>query len=195
MSRAISGLSIIFRLKSLLSLVKIEKSSKDGESLEHKRCSWIAVTLILSISTFFPVRCEVPKCSQIWTLKWLQSSNKYAPLLTENRDDFIKCKATIIASANSKKPYQKPLFSNNDKLVIHFEWKKRPDICVTENYVKHFIPVTISGNSNYPSILKNGHKTIVAGDSHVKGIRRTDFNKELRNGKACFCSFSGAFCS
>ena len=31
LSRAISRLSIIFSLKSLLSLVKMEKSSKDGE--------------------------------------------------------------------------------------------------------------------------------------------------------------------
>ena len=30
------------------------------------------------------------------------------------------------------------------------------------------------------------------GDSHIKRIRRNDFNKELKNGKAIFQSFSGA---
>ena len=30
------------------------------------------------------------------------------------------------------------------------------------------------------------------GDSHLKRIRRSDFNKELKNGKAIFRSFSGA---
>ena len=70
LSRSISKLSIIFNLKSSLSLVKIEKFSKDGEQLQHKRCSQIVVSLLLSISTFFPVRCEMPKCSQIRTLKW-----------------------------------------------------------------------------------------------------------------------------
>ena len=53
LSRAIRTLSIIFSLKSLLSLVKIEKSSKDGEYLQHKRCSWIAISFLLSIFTFF----------------------------------------------------------------------------------------------------------------------------------------------
>ena len=67
---AISRLSIIFSLKSLLSLVKIEKPSKDGEQLQLKRYSWIAVSLLLSIFNFFPVRCEMPKCSKIRTLKW-----------------------------------------------------------------------------------------------------------------------------
>ena len=60
--RAISRLSIIFSLKSLLSLVKIEKFSKDGEYLQHKRCSWIAVILLLSFFTFFQsdVKCQNP---------------------------------------------------------------------------------------------------------------------------------------
>ena len=56
LSRAICKLSIIFSLKSLLSPVKMEKSSKDGKQLQHKRYSWIAVSLLLSVFTFFPVR-------------------------------------------------------------------------------------------------------------------------------------------
>ena len=38
LSHTISRLSIIFSLKPLLDLVKIEKSSEDGEKLQH-RCS------------------------------------------------------------------------------------------------------------------------------------------------------------
>ena len=53
----------------LLSMVKKEMSSKDGEELQHKKCSSPAVNLLLSIFTFFPVRCEISKCSQIRTLK------------------------------------------------------------------------------------------------------------------------------
>ena len=113
-------------------------------------------------------------------------------MLTENTDDVTKCKSTNIASANSKKPHQKPLFSNNGKSISHFDRKRRPDICVTENYIKNFTPVTIPANSNYASISKNGRKILVVGDSHVNWIRRIDFHKELRNGKVYFRSFSGA---
>lgn len=42
-------------------------------------------------------------------------------------------KSTNIASVNSKKPDQKPVFSNNDKLISHFQRKRRPAICVTKN--------------------------------------------------------------
>ena len=54
------------------------------------------------------------------------------------------------------------------------------------------IPATIPGNSNYASISKDGRKIFVVGDSYVKRIRRIDFNKELRNNKVYFRSFSGA---
>ena len=106
-------------------------------------------------------------------------------MLTEDTDDITKCSSTNIASVNSKK-------SHPIKLISHFERKRRPDICVTENYIKNFTPVTIPGDSNYASISKNGRKTLVVGDSHVKRIRRIDFNKELRNGKTYFRSLSGA---
>ena len=119
-----------------------------------------------------------------------ETSNKFAPLLMANIDDFTTCKLTNITSANSKKPHQKPLFSNNDKSVRCFE-KKRPDGCVTRNYIKNLLPVTTPGNSNYASVSKNGRKILVIGDSHVERIRRIDFDKELRNAKAYFRSFSG----
>ena len=54
------------------------------------------------------------------------------------------------------------------------------------------IILNISHIFNCASISKNGHKILVVGDSHVKRIRRIDFNKKLRNGKAYFRSFSGA---
>ena len=69
---------------------------------------------------------------------------------------------------------------------------KRLLVCTTEDYVKNFIPFTVPGNSDYASIIKNGRKVLVVGDSHIKRIRRNDFNKELKNGKAIFRSFSGA---
>ena len=69
---------------------------------------------------------------------------------------------------------------------------KRLLVCTTEDYVKNFIPFTVPGNSDYASIIKNGRKVLVVGDSHIKRIRRNDFNKELKNGKAIFQSFSGA---
>ena len=89
-------------------------------------------------------------------------------------------------------PHQKLLFTNNDKSASHFERKIRPDVYVTKNYIKYFIPVATPGNSNYASISKNDHKILVIGDSHIKRIRITSLNKELRNGKAYFRSFSGA---
>ena len=69
---------------------------------------------------------------------------------------------------------------------------ERPLACTTENNLKNFIPFTVLGNSDYASIIKNDRKALVVGDSHIKRIRRNDFNKELKNGKAMFRSFSGA---
>ena len=67
---------------------------------------------------------------------------------------------------------------------------KRPLVCTTENYQKNLIPFTVPGNSGYASIIKNGCKVLVVGDSHIKRIqRRNDFKKELKNGKAIFQSF------
>ena len=68
---------------------------------------------------------------------------------------------------------------------------KRPLVCTTENSLKNFIPFTVPGNSYYASFIKNGRKVLVVGDSHIKRIRRNYFNKEIKNGKAIFRSFSG----
>ena len=57
---------------------------------------------------------------------------------------------------------------------------------------KKFHTFLVPGNSDYASIIKDGRRVLVVGGSHVKRIRRNDFNKELKNGKAIFQSFSGA---
>ena len=69
---------------------------------------------------------------------------------------------------------------------------KRLLVCTTENHLKDFIPFTVPGNCDYTGIVKNGRKALVVGDGHVKIILRNDFNKELKNGKTFFWSFSGA---
>ena len=76
-----------------------------------------------------------------------ETSNTLAPLLTENPDDITKCSSINIALGNSKK-------SHLIKLMSHFDKKRRPDVCVTENSIKNFTPVTIPGNSNYASVPK-----------------------------------------
>ena len=69
---------------------------------------------------------------------------------------------------------------------------KRPLARTNKNYLKNFVPFTVRGNSDCASIIKNGRLVLVVGDNHVKRIRRNDFNKELKNSKAIFRSFSGA---
>ena len=43
---------------------------------------------------------------------------------------------------------------------------------------------TVPGNSTYSGITKHDPKICVVGGSHIKRIRRSDFNKELCFGKA-----------
>ena len=52
-------------------------------------------------------------------------------------------------------------------------------------------PSTVPGNSAYSGTIKHGSRICVAGDNHIKNIRRNDFNKELLCGSAFCCSFSG----
>ena len=65
-------------------------------------------------------------------------------------------------------------------------------MCITEKYLKNFTLTTVSGHNTYSGITKHGRKICVVGDSHIKRIKRNDFNKELRHGKAFFRSFNGA---
>ena len=96
---------------------------------------------------------------------------------------------------DSIKPQQNQSFSNIKKAFSQANdaaRNKRPDVCITEKYISNFKPLTVPGNSNYASITKNGRKILVVGDSHIKRIRRNDFNKELKIGKAFFRCFSGS---
>ena len=61
-----------------------------------------------------------------------------------------------------------------------------------QNYLRNYNPPTVPGNSSYAAICKFGKKIFVVGDSRIKRIKRLDFNKELRSGKAFLRSFSGA---
>ena len=99
-----------------------------------------------------------------------ETTKNFAPLFMKNKYDFPTCKSVNITSFNSTKSHQMPLFSNNGKTVSDFVRKRRLDLCVTENYIKNFIP----GNSNYASIVKNGPKILVVDNNHVKRIRKID---------------------
>ena len=66
------------------------------------------------------------------------------------------------------------------------------NICTTENYLRNYNPPTVSRYSSYATFSKFGKKVFIVGDSHVKRIKRLDFDKELRSGKVFFRSFSGA---
>ena len=63
----IRRLSINVTLKSLLLVVRIEKSSKSGAWLKNKRCFFMAESS--SVFTLFPASAEIPKCFHILTLK------------------------------------------------------------------------------------------------------------------------------
>ena len=48
---------------------------------------------------------------------------------------------------------------------------KRPLVCTTGKYLKiSYLKGSVPGNRGYASIIKNGRKVLVVGDSHVKRI-------------------------
>ena len=113
-------------------------------------------------------------------------SNTFSPL--DFDEDLTRPTSTI-----PNIPEKIPTNSRNTSLhTTNTVRNKRPLVCTTENYLKNFISFIVPGNSDYASVIKNGRKVLVVGDSHIKRIRRNDFNKELKNGKAIFRSFSGA---
>ena len=65
---------------------------------------------------------------------------------------------------------------NTSPHATHTIRNKRPLVCTTEKYLKDFILFTVPGNSDYASIIKNSLKVLIVGDSHVKRVRRNDFN-------------------
>ena len=123
------------------------------------------------------------------------SQNRFAPPSIElentwkNNNSDSQSNYDYGANNYIKKQFNQILQHPNSNVI---KANKRPDICITEKYVKNFTPTTVPGNSTYSGITKRGRKICVVGDSHIKRIKRTDFNKALRHGKAFFRSFSGA---
>ena len=117
---------------------------------------------------------------------YFKLSNSFSPLHVDQN-------LTRPTSTIPNIPEKIPINSRNTSLhTTNTMWNKRPLVCTNENYLKNFIAFTVPGNSDYASVIKNGRKVFVVGFSHIKRIRRNDFNKELKNGKAIFQSFSGA---
>ena len=113
-----------------------------------------------------------------------ESSNVFSPLYIEDQNENVDFSVNVQPQNNHQ--IYKSNFTQN-----HVQ-SRRPDVCITEKYVQNFSPPTIPGNSSYATRTKFGKKIFVVGDSHVKRMKRIDFNKQLRSGKAFFKTFSGA---
>ena len=116
-------------------------------------------------------------------------SNRFSPLHNDDQNVTKKRPTSTIPNIPGKIPTYSINISPHATNTVQNE---RPLVCTTENYLKDFILFTVPGNSDYASIIKNGLKVLSVGDSHVKRVRRNDFNKELINGKAIFRFFNGA---
>ena len=118
----------------------------------------------------------------------LELTNRFSPIYVDTQH--------LSMAQETNTPLETPHTSFNNirtsSDVAATVQNERPPICTTENYLKNCHPFTAPGNSEYASIAKHGRKLLIVGDSHVRRIRRNDFNKELKNGKAIFRSFSGA---
>ena len=78
------------------------------------------------------------------------------------------------------------LSRNTSLHVTNTVRNKRLPICTIENYLKNFIPIPVPGYGDFAGIAENCHKVLVVGDSHVKRIRKNDFNKELKKTEKLF---------
>ena len=89
-------------------------------------------------------------------------SNTFSPL---NFDQDLTRPTSTIPNI----PEKIPTNSRNTSLhTTNTVRNKIPIECTTENYLKSFIPFTVPGNSDYESVIKNGCKVLVVGDSHLK---------------------------
>ena len=100
----------------------MENSSKDGEYLQHKRYSWIAVSLLFSVFTFFPVRYtpkvlvpNAPKRNAFVELPFSKSKS------FQIRKELQKIFSNKLTSCNLKIAFTSPvsvksLFTFKDKL-------------------------------------------------------------------------------
>ena len=64
------------------------------------------------------------------------------------------------------------------KLMLAYNNSRRPNIWTTQNYLRKYNPPTVPENSSYATVSKFGKKIFVLGESHVKRIKRLDFNKK-----------------
>ena len=115
--------------------------------------------------------------------KNVDTSNRFDPLQIEDH--------RIEEYQNNEIPATTKMQQYNTSMHTEFN-NRRPEVCITERYLQNFKPVTVPGNNNYANMTKYGRKIFIVGDSHIRRLRRDDFNKELRGGKAFFRSFSGA---
>ena len=73
---------------------------------------------------------------------------------------------------------------------------KRPNIAITENYLKNSIPSwqkkTIPGKNTYANTVKKTKKVCLIGDSIIKRIRRKELNGQIHNATAYIKTFPGA---
>lgn len=113
-----------------------------------------------------------------------ESSNVFSPLYIEDKNENIDFSASGLPQNNQQ--------VSTLNVTSNQVQNRRPNVCITENYIQNFNPPTIPGNSSYATRAKIGKKIFVVGDSHIKRMKRLDFNKKLNSGKAFFKTFSGA---
>ena len=82
-------------------------------------------------------------------------------------------------------------FRPRPNLAPFHNHSRRPYICTTDNYLRNYLPQTVPWNSSYATVSKFGKKIFPVGESHVKTIKRLDFDKKLRFSKAFFRLFIG----
>ena len=80
------------------------------------------------------------------------SQNRLAPLSIklENQSNYDR------GTNNYIKKQSNHIFQRSNVNAINVN--KRPDICITEKYIKNFTPNTVPGNSTYSGITKHGRK-------------------------------------
>ena len=183
---------------------------RENEKLRNDHKSHLKIIEILSINR----NIEEPKNDSCWEIagckRKTQNStivqlnrmdNEHKTLDTRNRfehfgtpDEFRSEMETISVADIPIPPL--PLYKNinNKQLSLNNIIKStRPNICITENYLRNFNPRTVPGNSSYSNI-KNGKTVTIIGDSHVKRIHRKGLNETLTSGRAFFKNFDGAHC-
>ena len=138
-----------------------------------------------------------PTDPKLGTLTPAISQNRFAPLSIELKNTWKN------NNSDNQPNYDRGINNYIQKQSNHIlqssnanaiNANKRPDICITEKYIKNFTPTTVPGNSTYSGVTKYGRKIYVVSDSHIKRIKRNDLNKELRHGKRLFPLFQRCKC-